>query len=173
MVYQKLIAHQWIFESPLARSSLRGIVDRDTVRGSLWRPGEKKKKSKQHDLTTRSDIWVESNTINQRTKASWRSKEKEMLLSEYRLCAQVCVCMCSHSTVLFVLGGGRWACVLQKEFDALRSPRNPSLPFCPLSLSWQNCAFSIWGKRPSHRETWPVWGTPHPKTNYKHWQMAA
>ncbi len=46
-------------------------------------------------------------------------------------CVCVCVCVCSHSTVLFVLGGGRWACILQKEFDALRSPRNPSLPFCP------------------------------------------
>ncbi len=64
-----------------------------------WR---EKKKSKQHDLTTRSDIWVESNTINQRTKASWRSKEKEMLLSEYRLCAQVCVCVFTFNSFVCI-----------------------------------------------------------------------
>ncbi len=145
MVYQKLIAHQWIFESPLARSSLRGIVDRDTVRGSLWRPGEKKKKSKQHDLTTRSDIWVESNTINQRTKASWRSKEKEMLLSEYRLCAQVCVCVCVHIQQFCLY----WACVLQKEFDALRSPRNPSPLLSPLTFLTELCFFYL------RKETFP------------------
>ena len=38
---------QWIFDSPLARRSLNGMVERDTVKGSLWRPtkGQKKKKS--------------------------------------------------------------------------------------------------------------------------------
>lgn len=31
----------WILDSPLARRSLKGTVDRDTVRGSLWRPATK------------------------------------------------------------------------------------------------------------------------------------
>lgn len=28
----------WILDSPLARRSLKGMVERDTVKGSLWRP---------------------------------------------------------------------------------------------------------------------------------------
>jgi len=104
---------------------------------------------------------------NQRTKASRGSNEKEML-SEDGL--WVCVhiqqcCLC------WVEGDG---CVSSRRSLTPWGPQGTPLhPFCPLSLSWENCAFSIWGKRPTHRETWPVWGTPHPKTNYKHWQMAA
>lgn len=36
---------QWIFDSPLARSSLNGMVERDTVKGSLWRPTKGQKKA--------------------------------------------------------------------------------------------------------------------------------
>lgn len=36
----------WILDSPLARRSLKGTVERDTVKGSLWRPAEKKKKER-------------------------------------------------------------------------------------------------------------------------------
>lgn len=31
----------WILDSPLASKSLRGTAERDTVRGSLWRPAER------------------------------------------------------------------------------------------------------------------------------------
>lgn len=36
----------WILDSPLARRSLKGTVERDTVKGSLWRPVKKTKKTK-------------------------------------------------------------------------------------------------------------------------------
>lgn len=36
---------QWIFDSPLATRSLNGMVERDTVKGSLWRPTKGQKKA--------------------------------------------------------------------------------------------------------------------------------
>lgn len=34
----------WILDNPLARRSLKGTVERDTVKGSLWRPVKREKK---------------------------------------------------------------------------------------------------------------------------------
>lgn len=33
----------WILDNPLARRSLKGTVERDTVKGSLWRPVQREK----------------------------------------------------------------------------------------------------------------------------------
>lgn len=40
----------WILDRPLARRSLKGTVERDTVKGSLWRPATKERK-KRHNIT--------------------------------------------------------------------------------------------------------------------------
>lgn len=36
----------WILDSPLAKRSLKGTVERDTVKGSLWRPAYKEKQKR-------------------------------------------------------------------------------------------------------------------------------
>ena len=40
----------WILDSPLARRSLKGTVERETVKGSLWRPAKKEEKQ-DHKIT--------------------------------------------------------------------------------------------------------------------------
>lgn len=47
----KKYINQWILDSPLARSSLKGTVERDMV-GSLWRPTKGQKK---HRFIVRND----------------------------------------------------------------------------------------------------------------------
>lgn len=52
----------WILDSPLARRSLNGTVERDTVKGSLWRPAKKERKS----------------TITTCTKSMWSTKPAKL-----------------------------------------------------------------------------------------------
>lgn len=84
------------------------MVDRDTVRGSLWRPGERKKDSKQQsgnlDLTTRKGHFSRrcANQSIKEQKPVGRIKKKRCYLKMF----YVSECVCSRSAVLFVLGGG-------------------------------------------------------------------
>ncbi|KAG7228343.1 hypothetical protein INR49_009207 [Caranx melampygus] len=42
----------WILESPLVKRSLKGMVERDTVKGSLWRPAKTQREQKKgHNVT--------------------------------------------------------------------------------------------------------------------------
>lgn len=79
-IFKKKKINQWILDSPLARSSLKGTVERDIVKGSLWRPTKEQKKHRfivrndnmeQRNATSKKNtIWLKQKSINHKTKLS-------------------------------------------------------------------------------------------------------
>lgn len=53
----------WIFESPLANKSLKGTVERDTVKGNRWRPAKTESTIRSHTFTRWGTKLANSRTI--------------------------------------------------------------------------------------------------------------
>lgn len=117
----------WILDSPLARRSLNGTVERDTVKGSLWRPEREERKNAVkvtdkgivENYTYKTDLGALKS--NHRTKISWKAMGKcrraAMAQRCYLSCEEGdCVYVCVwrvHVHVLVCVGwrvGGRVCC---------------------------------------------------------------
>lgn len=154
----------WILDSPLARSSLNGTVERDTVKGSLWRPAKNKKKrnKKKNEEklleTFRSvcECWERGleilKAINHWTKVGcWaigkcrRAATVQEMLSVLQGRGIACMCAFGVSMFLFVLGGGLGGRVCCEGSGAvcLWLPGGTWISSCPYTLSWKDCIRSI------------------------------